>query len=618
MATQLQKLMFTMDLLDRVSGPAGKIQKTLGGVANAAQESFSKITAGAAGMAAAGFAVNALVTPAQEFNMAVGEVRSLDVAKDSLDILSNKAIEFSIKYGESAKDFVSSSYDIQSAIAGLTGSELASFTSASGVLAKGTKSDAATITDYMGTMYGIFKTSAEDMGKAQWVEQLTGQTATAVQMFKTTGSKMAGAFTSLGANATSAGIAQAEQIAILGKLQGTMSGSEAGTKYKAFLSGVGNAQNKLGLKFTDSNGKMLGMIDILEKLQGKFGSYVDVAEAGDIAKAFGSDEAVGMINLLIGDTDSLNDSIEKLGNVKGMDKAMKMADSMVDPFQRWRQGVHAVRIGLGQALLPVLLPAVESMAEGAGAIYNWTQEYPNLTRWVGYTVVGIAGLTGAVAAFAVMGGIARMTTLGYGSATRFAGLMTGIFTKESIIAKWAMAGWSVAMKFASGGMAILRGGLLAAKTSFLWLNAAMYANPVGLVVTGVVALTAGVAAAIYYWDDLKKSFLDSSWGQAIMEWIDKILGGFKTLTGGWDWIKDKISWIPGMDDDPTDDIPKSSPSLDAPRRSAILPGGASKSIASAVTNNSRSDSNSVHIGQVVTSRPINSQEINNIMIMAGA
>ncbi|MCP3942495.1 MAG: phage tail tape measure protein, partial [Desulfobacteraceae bacterium] len=503
---QLQKLMFTMDLMDRVTGPAGKIQQTLGNVADKAQESFSKIAVGGAGVAAAGVALYAMAAPAQEFNMAIGEVRSLDVAQGSLDKLSNKAIEFSVKYGESAKDFVKSSYDIQSAIAGLTGDELSSFTNASNILAKGTKSDAATITNYMGTMYGIFKNSANDMGKAQWVEQLTGQTATAVQMFKTTGTQMAGAFESVGAAATSAGIAQAEQIAILGSLQATMSGSEAGTKYKAFLGGVGQAQEKLGLKFTDAQGNMLGMTDILTKLQGKFGDTFDVAESDALKKAFGSDEAVGMIKLLMADTDGLAANIEKIGSVKGMDKAMSMADSMVDPFQRWSQGINAVRIGLGQALLPTILPVVEGLAEGAGAIYSWTQEFPTLTKWVGYGIVAVVGITGAVATFAVMGGVASMSTLGYANATKFASM-------------------------AMGGMQKI---LLITRTSFLWLNAAMYANPIGLVVAGVVALTAGVAAAIYYWDDLKAAFKDIGWIQSIMGWVEKIAGCFKVL-GQWIW-----------------------------------------------------------------------------------
>ena len=49
-------------------------------------------------------------------------------------------------------------------------------------------------------------------------------------------------------NQTPASIAQAQTA--------FMSGSEAGTKYKAFLSGVGSAQKELGLKFTDKSGNM--------------------------------------------------------------------------------------------------------------------------------------------------------------------------------------------------------------------------------------------------------------------------------------------------------------------------------------------------------------------------
>nr|WP_321399355.1 phage tail tape measure protein [uncultured Desulfobacter sp.] len=589
MATKLEKLMFSISLLDRVSGPAGRIKKTLGGLTSSASAGFAKIAAGGAGVAAAGYTLHSMVAPANEFNMAIGEVRSLDVVQGSLDALSDSAVAFSIKYGESATDFIRSSYDIQSAIAGLEGDDLAKFTNASNILAKGTKSDAATITDYMGTMYGIFKEGADSMGKAQWVEQLTGQTATAVKMFKTTGSEMAGAFTSLGAEARSAGISQAEQIAVLGQLQATMSGSEAGTKYKAFISGVGGAQEELGLKFTDSAGRMLGVTTIMDKLKGKFGETLDVAESDALKKAFGSDEAVGMIKLLMADTAGLKNNIQAIGEVKGMEQAQKMASSMVDPFQRWSQGVNAVRIGLGQALLPIITPFVEKMAEGAGVIYNWTKEFPNLTRWIGYGVVTITGITAAVATFAAIGGVAALVT----------------------------TGWSFSVGIASKVIAAFRWVLTAARTSMLFLNTAMWANPVGLIVLVIVALTAAVAGVIYYWDDLKATFLDSKWAKGTIEWVHKIIDKITDLGGVWDAVKGKLSWLPGFgDDSKTNDIPKTSPSLDAPRTASIPPGGASRSIANAVTNNSsQTESRTVNIGQVVTSRPINSQEIGNQLMM---
>ena len=584
MANQLQKLMFTIDLMDKVTGPAGKIKNSLEGVT----DTFSKVAGGAAGVAAAGYAVSALTAPAQEFNMAIGEVRSLDVAQNSLDMLADKAIAFSVKYGESAKDFVSSSYDIQSAIAGLSGEELSSFTNASNILAKGTKSDAATITDYMGTMYGIFADSANAMGKADWVEQLTGQTATAVQMFKTTGSEMAASFSALGAKATSAGIDQAEQMAVLGSLQATMSGSEAGTKYKAFLGGIGGAQEKLGLSFTDANGRMLGMVDILQKIRGKFGSTLDVAESDALKEAFGSDEAVAMIDLLLPKVGKLEGDMNALGKVKGMEKAMTMADAMVDPFQRLNQGTKALRIGLGQALLPTLIPVVETMAEGAGTMYQWTQEYPTLTKYIGYAVIGVAGLTAGLAAFAMAGGVASMATMG----------------------------WGVAVSAVSGIMAVFRGVMIAGQIAMWLMNTAMWANPVLLIAGGVVLLTGAIAAAIHYWDDLKAAFMDSSWGKAIMGGIDWVMGGFAKLGDAWSWVKGKFSWIPGVGDDPVAEAPKTSPSLEAPKQAAVPAGGVSQSIATAVSNTSTTSSQTVHVGQIVTSRPINAQEVTSQLVMA--
>ncbi|SCY45929.1 phage tail tape measure protein [Desulfoluna spongiiphila] len=640
MASQLQKLMFTIDLMDKVTGPAGKIKNSLEGVT----DTFSKVAGGAAGVAAAGYAVSALTAPANEFNMAIGEVRSLDVAQDSLDMLADKAIAFSVKYGESAKDFVSSSYDIQSAIAGLSGEELSSFTNASNILAKGTKSDAATITDYMGTMYGIFADSANAMGKADWVEQLTGQTATAVQMFKTTGSKMADGFSGLGAAATTMGVSLNEQMAIMGNLQATMSGGESATKYAAFIGGAVQAQEKLGLSFFNSAGKMRPMTTILESLQGKIGDLGTDAQFAILKDAFGSEQAVDLINLLMPKVEKLGGDISALGKVKGMEKAMTMADAMVDPFQRLSQGTQALRIGLGQALLPVLIPVVETMAQGAGTMYRWTQEHPIFTRVIGIAAIGVTALSAAVAAFVVVGGVATMATRGYSNATTIAtwtkklftkesvigriamfgwtiatktgALVMGLFTKQSILGKAAMLGWNVITKVAAGGMALWNAVMGTGTVSMFGLNAAMWANPVLLIVGGVVLLTGAIAAAIYYWDDLKAAFMDSSWGKAIMGGIDWVMGGFAKLGDAWDWVKGKFSWIPGVGDEPVAEAPKTSPSLEAPRQAAVPAGGVSQSIATAVSSTSTTSSQTVHVGKIVTSRPINAQEVTSQLVMA--
>ncbi|HCL4123571.1 TPA: phage tail tape measure protein [Pseudomonas aeruginosa] len=430
-------------------------------VAEVGKTGFVQMGAGVAGVVGTAYALQEAMAPALDQQRALGEVKSLGVAEEALDELNRKSLEFSVAYGENAQAFVRSAYDIQSAIAGLTGSQLSAFTNASNVLAKATKADAATVTSYVGTMYGIFKNQADAMGKAEWVENLAGQTALAVQMFKTTGQQMSDAFTAVGANATAAGIGLSEQVAILGTLQATMGGAEAGTKYKSFLAGVGAAQDKLGLSFTDSQGRMLPMLDILDKLKGKFGDTLTVAESDELKKAFGSDEAVGLIKLLMADTASLAGNMEQLGKVKGMEQAEKMAQAMVDPWERFGSAVESVRIAFGQALLPVLNPLMERLAGGAATLQRWVVMFPNIARWLGYITLGVLGLVAAAGALTVLG---------------------GLFTVLSVLA-----------------------------------------SPIALIVIGVVALGAAVVAAIIWWNDLKAAFGDTAWFQALMVIITPIV-----------------------------------------------------------------------------------------------
>lgn len=593
MSAILEKLTFDFNLQDRVTGPIGKIQNKLTTMADSAQSAFMQVGMGGAAVAGAGFALDALTAPAREMSKAMGEVASLGVANDVLAGLGDEALKFSTKYGASASEFTRSAYDIQSAIAGLEGNELAAFTNASNVLAKGTKADAGTITSYMGTMYGIFKNKADAMGKAEWVEQLSGQTATAVQMFKTTGMEMSAAFTSVGANATAAGIDAAEQMAILGQLQSTMSGSEAGTKYKAFLAGVGQAQEKLGLSFTDAEGNMLGMVDILGKIKGKFGSLKALEDSDALKKAFGSDEASSLIKLLLADSEGLAKNIATLDSVQGMEKAQEMAQKMVDPMDRFNSGVTAMRIGFGQALLPVINPVIDSLADGAAVLTRWTKEFPTVTKWIGYGVLTILSITAAMGAFTMAAGLARVV----------------------------MIGWQASMLLVSGVMKLLRGVMAVFRIAILATNAAMWANPVSIIVGLLVGLMAVIGAVIYWWDDLKAAFLDSSWGKGFMKVVESVVGWFKNLGGMVEWVLDKLSYLPGFGGDsdaaePKKAAPAPPRALEAPTQSAVPAGGLTKSITKTVASSS-SQSTAMHVGTVNINYAgdMDPQELRELLLM---
>lgn len=551
-------LMFTVGLIDQITRPIAKISHAFNGLASNYQAGTMQMASGIGGIAASGYALQNALMPAIEMDRALGEVKSLGVQDDALKLLANNSYDYALKYGKSSTDFVRSSYDIQSAIAGLNASDLSRFTMSSNVLAAATKADAATVTSYMGTMYGIFKNDAMQMGEGAWVERLTGMTATAVQAFKTDGKKMADAFGALGA---SAGLAPLqEQMAIMGTLQATMQGAESATKYKSFLAGVGKAQSALNLQFTDSNGAMLPIVDILNKIKGKYGDVINVAEGDELAKAFGSQEAVSMVKLLLNDINGLSGSINMLGKVNGMEQAEKMAAAMTDQSERLAQSWYVIRAAIGSAILPAFNSFVGKIADMGTSVIWFTDMFPNITRWLGYVAVGFTLAVAAGGLFTVMMGAGKMAMTAWGL-----GVMA----------------WTGASALFTSGLATMRGVLLA-------LNIAMYANPIGLIVAGIAAAVIAVGALIYYWDDLKATMGEWGWVQSIVGIFDTVWGGVKSVFNDTiNWIIDKLNLIPGVDIS-SNITAGSMPSVDAisPVQANLTRGGVSQQIANA--NNSKS------------------------------
>ncbi|MGI2146249.1 phage tail tape measure protein [Shewanella frigidimarina] len=515
-------LMFTIGLIDQITKPIAKISKQFNGLASNYQAGTMQMASGIGGIAASGYALQKALMPAIEMDRALGEVKSLGVRQSALKMLTDTSYEYALKYGKSSTEFIKSSYDIQSAIAGLNDADLSAFTLSSNVLAAATKADAATVTSYMGTMYGIFQNQANAMGKSEWVAQVTGMTASAVQAFKTTGAEMSGAFTAIGAEATSAGIAMSEQMAILGTLQATMSGSESGTKYKAFLAGVGKAQKALGLTFTDSQGRLLPMVDVLNKIKGKYGDVIDVAESDALARAFGSSEAVSTVKLLMGNIGGLSDSINTLGKVKGMEQAEIMASAMTDQSERLAQSWFVIRAAFGSAVLPAFNSFVGKIADMGKSVISFTNLYPNITRAVGQLGIGILGLVVAGGLFTVMMGASKMAMVAWNLSAMITGGIYKILTldltrlgRQMKLMPYFLQRWSRTSKIAAAAQ---------------WaLNLAMNANPIGLVIAGIAALIAIVGAAIYYFDDLRDMMKGTAWGEPILFAVDAIANVLKML-----------------------------------------------------------------------------------------
>ena len=460
MADRSARLAFILSLTDKVSGPLGKVKTKFTDLATQGQQNIMKMGTGLAGMVGAGVAISESLEPALEMNRALGDVRSLGVAEDALTALNRKSLLFSVAYGENARDFVASAYSISGAIKGLTGDQLATFTNTSNLLAKATKSDADTMGAYVGTMYNLFKTSADQMGKSKWVEMLGGQTALAAQLFRTNGAQLKDAFKEVGQIATTAGVDIAEQFAVIGTLSSTMEGGDAGGLYKSFFENIGAASEKLKIKFTDQNDQLLPMADILAKLEGKFGDLNSAAAGTKLTEAFGG-EGARVITALAKDTDRFKNGLEQLGKVRGLENAQKMAKAMVDPWQQFGAAVQALRIVFGQSLIPMLAPLMEKLTGIASTLTRWTQLFPNLTRMIAMVTLGILALVVAIGALTVIGSVIGMLS--------------------------------------------------------------MLASPITLIVIAIAALVIGVGLGIYYWDRLKASFGDTVWFQAIVAMLTPVV-----------------------------------------------------------------------------------------------
>jgi TP901 family phage tail tape measure protein len=539
LADQSASLAFILSLTDKVTAPLGKVKAGFSDLADQSEQHIKTIGLGMAGLTASVVAITQSMEPALEVNRSLGDVRSLGVAEDALSSLNAKSLEFAVNYGENAKDFVASAYLIEGAIKGLAGNQLATFTNTSNLLAKATKSDAETMGEYVGTLYNLQKSQADAMGKGAWVEKLGGQTALAVQLFRTSGAAMKDAFKEAGAIATTSGVDLAEQMAVIGTLSSTMEGGDAGGRYKAFFENIGAASEKLGMQFTDQQGKVLPMMTILDKLQGKFGDLTTAAAGAKLVEAFGG-EGAQIIGALAKDTDRLRNGIEQLGNVRGLENAEQMAKAMVDPWQQWASLVEVMRVVFGQVLIPVLTPFMNRMVDIGKTLVRWTQLFPNITRVIGITALTIMVIVGALSLLTMVVGIARMTWLGLVTVWKVVQLLNLRTVAGFVLQKLAILAYVAVIYTLSAALGIIRGVMLLWQGAIWLVNFALTANPIGLIVVGIAVLIAIVAAAVYYWDEWTSALMNTAAFQFVADKFQQLADWFNSM-GGWSGMA-KAAW----------------------------------------------------------------------------
>lgn len=222
------------------------------------------------------------------------------------------------------------------------------------------------------------------------------------------------AIQSAGAGAVNLGMDMREQLAVLGMMQTSMSAGETGTSLRAFTENAAKAHeafmelsatgdNPIAVRVLDENGQLRTMPNILSDLKSRYGETLDAFESQEIKQAFGTTEAVKLINALWGQETALQANVKAL--VDASDAGIVFAKSMADAANQGinaqlqllsqRKDMFMQRIGdvIGPQLNKVL-PLISNLLQ---SVEQWVDNNPKLASGIGAVVLAVGGLASVLA-----------------------------------------------------------------------------------------------------------------------------------------------------------------------------------------------------------------------------
>lgn len=291
---------------------------------------------------------------------------------------------------------------------------------------------------------------------------------------------------------TGSTITQASQLRFAAEETG-VSFSSLSLGMKTFSKNLGGAAGdakksaamvaQLGFSFKDAQGNIKPTADLLPELADKFKNMADgPAKTALAMKLFGK-QGAEMIKTLNKGSEGLKelaDESDKTGNTLDDTSAYK---KQLQAQREFHAAITGVKVQLGQALMPVLtafsLFLVAHVAPALANVSGWISHHQTLIAALVPIVMGLAGAMGAVA----------VATKIWSSVTKVASAVSKVF---------AAVQWLV--------------------------NAALDANPIGLVVIAIAALVAAIVIAYKKSDTFRHivtGAFNAVWGAAktAFNWI---------------------------------------------------------------------------------------------------
>ena len=215
----------------------------------------------------------------------------------------------------------------------------------------------------------------------------------------------------------------------------------------------------------------------------------------------------------------------KVKNADGAAQQMaeRMQNTTIGAYKEFLSAAESIAISFGSVLLPQLAEIMRYGAGWANQLSTLAEQHPQLSKAIGYTVIGLISLKISAIAVGYAFTFVRGAWLSAASVAlklkTFLGFLWTQMLKNKAIA--------LASGFKQFGMTLwtlVKGAIPAAVTGVKLLGRALLLNPIGLAIT---AIAVGAFLIIKYWEPIKAFFVNlwegiSAGAQKVWEKIKKV------------------------------------------------------------------------------------------------
>lgn len=330
------------------------------------------------------------------------------------------------------------------------------------------------------------------------------------------GGVASGEIAALGASLVGAGINSDVAATGIKNLILAMASGESATKtqQEAFASlGIDTVELAQRMQ-TDAKGAILDVLQSISRLD-------KASQASTLQNIFGK-ESLGAIAPLLSNLDGLRSNFDKVADASKYTGSMEQefstrSKTTANSLQLMNNRLDAAEIAIGQGLLPVVTPVAEAVGTLANVIGNVALSAPGAIQGITLLVIGIGGITVALRTWKIVQEEFNAARMLYNSLTTTSIVRTYAYIAASKLAVAATRTW--------------------AAVQWIW-NAALSANPIGLLIMGIAGL---VAAGIWLYNnwDTVKTFFVTLWNDPERALSDFGAGAMAKFQSLYDWVMDK-------------------------------------------------------------------------------